>query len=359
MGEVFLARSEAGSGLARPCVVKTILRHQASDPGNKQRFLDEARLAIQLSHKNICGVTHVDEYEDGLFMVMDFVSGRDLRGVVQELVTRQRGMPLTLGLYVLREILDGLDYAHRAVDPATGAPLHIVHRDISPSNLMISFEGEVKIIDFGQALSAVKAERTAAGTVFGKLTYMSPEQSRGLPLDATTDLYSLAIVALELFTGKPYYASVARERLVETVATGYLAPQLQELEPDVREVLLAALSPSPDRRIASAEQMRTRINRLLVKRQAVVGAAELRRYLLELFPGAVERQREMYAEASASFPPSPAGGAGSASSLSSPAASPLRPLLHDKTQHRRQSPRKTLGPRRTRDHCVSWRTPPK
>ena len=137
MGEVFLARSLA-AGVARPCVVKTVHARHDDDDRARKRFLDEARLALQLSHKNICGVTHVGEHDGSLFMAMELVPGRDLRDVLKALHANGRRMTPALSLYLLREILYGLDYAHRACDVATGAPLQLVHRDLSPSNVMIS-----------------------------------------------------------------------------------------------------------------------------------------------------------------------------------------------------------------------------
>ncbi|MBI1946491.1 MAG: serine/threonine protein kinase [Deltaproteobacteria bacterium] len=301
MGEVYLARSVA-AGVARPCVVKTIHARLDGDDSARKRFLDEARLALQLSHKNICGVTHVGEHDGGLFMAMDFVAGRDLRDVLRALHTSGRRMTPPLSLYLLREILDGLDYAHRACDVATGAPLMLVHRDLSPSNVMISVEGEVKIIDFGQALSTMKLERTAAGIVFGKLPYLSPEQARSEPLDHRSDLYSLAILATELLAGAPYYQGVPRERMTSLVQAGYRSPLLDVVDGPIRDMLQLALDPHRDARTASAEQMRTRVDRLLVQRQAVVGPSDLRHLLVELFPGEIERQRAVLAEASGSAP---------------------------------------------------------
>ncbi|OGQ23757.1 MAG: hypothetical protein A2138_26400 [Deltaproteobacteria bacterium RBG_16_71_12] len=304
MGEVFLARSLA-AGVARPCVVKTVHARHDDDDRARKRFLDEARLALQLSHKNICGVTHVGEHDGSLFMAMELVPGRDLRDVLKALHANGRRMTPALSLYLLREILDGLDYAHRACDVATGAPLQLVHRDLSPSNVMISVEGEVKIIDFGQALSTMKVERTAAGIVFGKLQYLSPEQARGEPLDHRSDLYSLAILATELLAGAPYYQGVPRERLTLLVQAGYRSPLLDAVDAPIRDMLQLALDPDRDARTASAEQMRTRVDRLLVQRQAVVGPSDLRRLLVELFPGEIERQRATLAEASGSTLPAP------------------------------------------------------
>jgi eukaryotic-like serine/threonine-protein kinase len=309
MGEVFLARAESAGGMARPCVIKTIHVRHDGDASARKRFLDEARVAIQLSHKNICGVTHVGEHDGGLFMAMDFVAGRDLRDLLRALFAKNRRMTPPLALYVLREMLDGLDYAHRAVDMATGQPLHLVHRDISPSNVMISIEGEVKLIDFGQALSTLKEERTAAGVVFGKAQYLSPEQARGEALDQRSDLYSLGVVATELLGGAPYYENVPREELMVHVQRGYRSPVLDTLDVDIRDMLLLALEPKRDMRTATAEQMRTRVERLLVKRQAVVGPSDLRRLLTEIFPGEIQRQRETLAEASGSFPKAPGSAA--------------------------------------------------
>jgi serine/threonine protein kinase len=297
MGEVFLARSESVAGVARPCVLKTIHARHDGDQGARNRFIHEARLTIQLAHKNLCGVTHVGEDDGVLFLAMDFVAGRDLRDVLARLHEHGRRLPTTIALYILREMLDGLDYAHRAVDVATGTPLQLVHRDLTPSNVMISIEGEVKIIDFGQAKSTLKSERTETGSVFGTLPYLSPEQARGESIDQRSDLYTLGVLATELFAGVRYFVDLPREEVRALVPRGHRSPLLDTLDSDVRSMLESALAPDRHRRTVTAEELRSRVDRLLVGRGAIVGPGDLRRLLEELFPGEMARQRAILGEA--------------------------------------------------------------
>ena len=231
MADVFLGRAESAGNLGRVCVIKSLGSRRGEDRSADRRFLDEARLAIQLNHKNVSGVTHVGTSEAGVFLVMDYVAGRDLRQIMDRLATTGRTIPVDLGLYILKEVLEGLDYAHRARDQRTGEPLRIVHRDVSPTNIMVSVEGEVKLIDFGLAASAVKVERTVVGTVLGKLDYISPEHARGASTGPRADLYSLAVVGCELLTGGRYRADVPPERVFDAVREGLASPLVDRLEP--------------------------------------------------------------------------------------------------------------------------------
>ncbi len=292
MGEVFLARQEAAGGLGRAVVVKTVTSRLTGDREHAQRFLDEARLAIQLRHKNICGVSNVGAVDGNLFLVMDYVAGRDLRDILQALADRGLELAARAGLYVLREMLEGLDYAHRFADPRTGAALGIVHRDVSPSNVMVSVEGEVQIIDFGHALSTWKEERTDAGTLIGKVAYMSPEQARGEVVDAQSDVYSAGIVGTELLAGRRFYDSNDPAAVRDAARRGARSTALDEVDPAIRTVLEQMLAPDPQTRLSAGGAARE-IDRLLVARGEVARAADLRALMKELFPDELARQREL------------------------------------------------------------------
>jgi serine/threonine protein kinase len=200
MGEVFLARLPGLGGADKLCVVKKILPHLLDDRGFVARFVDEGKVVIHLSHGNIAQVFEMGDVEGEFFMAMEYVEGKTLAKVQTRV--RERGpepFPIELALFIGIRLLDGLAYAHRKADP-TGRPLNVVHRDISPSNVMLTYDGDLKIIDFGAALSTFKEEMTAPRVVIGNLTYMAPEHARKQHVDARADLFSTGAVLWELIS---------------------------------------------------------------------------------------------------------------------------------------------------------------
>lgn len=178
MGDVFLARAAGFLGIQKVCVLKTVRADMTRDAEYVARFIDEARIVVQLSQRNICPVFDMGKVGESYYLAMEHVAGRDLTTVLRRAAERARSVAPDVALYLVSEILDALDYAHRLTDPSSGAPLHLVHRDVSPHNIMVSYEGEAKLIDFGLAASTLKLEQTESGIVLGKLSYMAPEQAR-------------------------------------------------------------------------------------------------------------------------------------------------------------------------------------
>ena len=203
MAEIFLARGANATGLVRYCVLKRILRERATDAQFVQMFLDEAKLAAQLQHPNIASVYDIGMLGDSYFFTMEYVHGETVRALVHRTKQRGRTMPLACALTIIAGSAAGLHHAHER-HGNDGRPLGIVHRDISPSNLMVSYEGNLKIVDFGVAKAADRVE-TKSGTVKGKISYLSPEQCRGARVDRRSDLFSLGIVMWEMLTGARLY----------------------------------------------------------------------------------------------------------------------------------------------------------
>ncbi len=248
MGEVFLAKVGEVAGLQKHCVVKTLRPHLTDDREYVARFIDEARVVVQLNHKNVCQVFDVGMVGERYYLAMELVAGVDLRSVSEA----TGAMDPALATFITVEVLDALDYAHRKTD-VSGAPLHLVHRDVSPQNIMCSFEGEVKLIDFGLAQSAVKVEKTSPQTVMGKLAYMSPEQLRGEPANPGVDLFATAIVLTELLLGERFYQGMGSQEVWTVAATGgHLPHGMSTLPAGLKEILLRALSPHPADRYPSA-----------------------------------------------------------------------------------------------------------
>ena len=183
MGEVFLAKHEGVAGFQKKVVIKKILPHLANDDNFVRRFIDEARLVVSLSHSNIVQVFDMGKEEGAYFIAMEYVDGVDLRILLKKNRALGKELPLPLALYVLAEVSAGLDYAHTREDEH-GQNLRIVHRDISPSNVMLSKDGAVKLVDFGVAKSASRLNHSLSGSLRGKVRYMSPEQANGETLEA-------------------------------------------------------------------------------------------------------------------------------------------------------------------------------
>ena len=194
MAEVFKAKSYGVEGFEKLVVIKRILPHLSRNARFVSMFINEAKIAVSLNHGNIVQVFHLGKHGEDYFIAMEYVHGRDLMQVLK--VCRQRGLrfPIPLLTYITAEIARGLDYAHRKQDSA-GNRLEIVHRDISPHNIVLSFEGEVKIVDFGIArIASQLAEEGQTRRLGGKFAYMSPEQAEGRPRDARSDILSLGLV---------------------------------------------------------------------------------------------------------------------------------------------------------------------
>jgi serine/threonine-protein kinase len=208
MAELYFARVVGLAGFERHVVLKRIVAHHARDPEFVAMFLDEARLAAQLHHPNIAQVFDIGRMVDSYFFTMEYIHGESARALFRRCVAQQRTMPLHLVLTVVAGAAAGLHYAHEKRSPDE-VPLAIVHRDVSPSNVMIGFDGAVKVVDFGIARAVTRSVETRSGVVRGKLGYMAPEQCKGEPLDRRCDVFALGIMLFELATMTRLYEAEA------------------------------------------------------------------------------------------------------------------------------------------------------
>lgn len=298
MGNVFLAKTGGMMGIEKHCVVKTLRSRFTGDPEYVQRFVDEARVVVQLSHRNICPVFDVGRVANSYYLAMELVIGRDVRTVHTELLQHGRHLPEACALHIVCETLDALDYAHRHADPVSGEPLRLVHRDVSPQNVMINVEGEVKLIDFGLAekghLDTDTSQGTSQATVMGKIAYMAPEHARGDPVDARADQFSAAVVAYELLTEERYYGAMANQEVWMTAGTGtYHAPGLGKLDPALRSILEKALAPEKADRYPSCGEFREALLGYARMRNLHAGARHLREIMGELFADDLRGTREL------------------------------------------------------------------
>jgi len=284
MGEVLLARQSALPGIDRLVVIKKVLPHLAREPGFLQRFLDETRVAASLSHGNIVAVYEVGEANGEYFMAMEYVEGMDLREVLHRLKTAGRSMPEDLALYILIEVAKGLAYAHEKRD-AEGRLLGIVHRDVSPANLLLSFDGQVKLTDFGVAKAAMRLAATLPGTLQGKVYYMSPEQVSGQECDGRSDIFSLGVVAYEMLAGCRPFEGDSDLAVMDQVRRCTPRP-LREVAPHVPSSLAAridrAMARDPGNRYPTMEAFRVDLSTYLLEAHTMVSARALADFLEDL-----------------------------------------------------------------------------
>ncbi|NTX05439.1 serine/threonine-protein kinase [Myxococcus sp. CA040A] len=283
MGEVFLAREEAPR---RACVVKKVLPQLMESPQFVGRFRDEARVVVRLTHPNIARVYAMGEVEGQLYLSMEYVRGKTLSRLSYRLRQLGRMMPLGIILHLGERLCEGLAYAHDATDEE-GHALHLVHRDLSPANVCISYDGEVKIIDFGAAQSTLKEQQTAPRVVIGNLTYMSPEQARKRFVDRRADVYAVGVLLWELCAWKPLSQRgdpVERWRRAAYPQWENAGKHRQGLPSSVDAFLMRALTAEPANRFPDAAAMGAELARLKAKLAPGVGDAELARLLALVFP---------------------------------------------------------------------------
>jgi len=235
MAEVFIADAVGAGGIIKRVAIKRILPSLAENKKFVAMFLDEARVATLLSHANIVQTFDVGESESAYFIVMEFVDGASLKGLIDYRSERGKLIPMGAAIKFIIEACKGLDYAHNAVDYRQ-KPLNIVHRDISPPNLLISVRGEVKVVDFGLAKAASQLEETDPGVVKGKFSYLCPEAIQGLTVDHRADIFSLGIILWEMLTGKRLFYGENEYQTVQLVERCHI-PAISVLNPSVPQVL--------------------------------------------------------------------------------------------------------------------------
>jgi eukaryotic-like serine/threonine-protein kinase len=273
MGEAFLAVMHCVGGATKPVVLKRLWPVLALNRDFAAMFLDEARLSLRLNHPN---VIHAYEagWQDGFYLALEHMEGVSLKQLILRLAP-EGGLALPLALKVVSEVLAGLEYVHelREVD---GRPLGIVHRDVSPHNVVITYDGAVKLVDFGVATSVAASQAHRKGLVSGRLSYMSPEQSRGDEVDRRADLFSVGVMLWELAAGRRLWAGLTQAKLARRLLTGEPAPALPvggSVEPELAAICARALAMDPRHRYASAAEFQTALSQMTLV--AVYGARQL------------------------------------------------------------------------------------
>jgi TonB family protein len=285
MAELFRARRTGVEGFQKIVAIKKILPHIADNDEFITMFADEAKLAAQLNHPNIVHIYDLGKIEaGGYFIAMEYVEGMDLRTILRSGRDADLPLPVPLAVYVASKVASALDYAHRRRD-ARGEELRIVHRDVSPQNILISHEGEIKLCDFGIAKADRKVSKTESGSLKGKLQYMSPEQAWGKSIDLRSDLFSLGCVLHEMLTGERLFRGDSDMTVLELVRKAEVGPP-SRVNPDVPAaldaVVIKALARDPQERYATGAEMLRDLETVLYSYTPAPGSADLAIYLNRL-----------------------------------------------------------------------------
>ncbi|MCK9463200.1 MAG: serine/threonine protein kinase, partial [Proteobacteria bacterium] len=291
MAEVFKAKAFGVEGFERLIAVKRILPSIAEDEEFITMFIDEAKIAVQLTHANIAQIFDLGKVGDSYFIALEYVAGKDLRAMFDRMRKLGQSLPIPMAAYVTMKICEGLDYAHNKKD-AAGRDLNLVHRDVSPQNVLISYDGEVKIIDFGIAKAAGKAGKTQAGILKGKFGYMSPEQVRGLPLDRRSDIFAVGICLWELLTGERLFVGESDFSTLEKVRNVEIVPPSKynkRIPEELEKIILRILSREVEDRYQSAMDLHDDLQSWMYTSGNFFARKDLSAFMAETFRDDIEK----------------------------------------------------------------------
>ncbi len=292
MAEVFKAKAFGVEGFERLVAVKRILPSIAEDQEFITMFIDEAKIAVQLTHANIAQIFDLGKVADSYFIAMEFVRGKDLRAIFDRVRKRGETVPVPMACYCVMKVCEGLDYAHNKKDAAS-RNLNLVHRDVSPQNVLISYDGEIKLIDFGIAKAANKAGKTQAGILKGKFGYMSPEQVRGLPLDRRSDIFAVGIVLYELLTGERLFVGESDFSTLEKVRNVEIMPPStynRKIPEELEQIVLKALAKDVDDRYQTAMDLHDDLQSFMYTSGNFFARKDLAAYMKKSFQEEITRE---------------------------------------------------------------------
>ncbi|NVB78028.1 MAG: serine/threonine protein kinase [Kofleriaceae bacterium] len=285
MAQIYLARQTGLGAFERHVVLKTILRERATDQRFVTMFLDEAKLAATLNHQNIAQVYEVDQADGAYFMAMEYVHGENARAILETTLRRGWTIPLELAVMIVSGAAAGLHHAHERRGK-NGQPLNIVHRDVSPANVMVGYDGSVKVLDFGIAKAEERATKTVGGTIKGKYGYMSPEQCKGKPIDRRSDIFALGICLYEMTTlRRAFKGNDDFETMKRIVAGDVILPSVavpgypRELE----AIVLTAMANDPNARFQTGQEMIEALDAFAVRAKLTGSNTAMGRFMVQLF----------------------------------------------------------------------------
>jgi serine/threonine protein kinase len=295
MAEIFLARQTGIRGFEKLVVVKKILPALIRHKEFVEMFFDEARIAARLRHSNIVQIYDLGQSGDDYYIAMEYLEGESLREVVVQAFKVDNQLPPELAAFIIANICDGLDYAHKFRNE-TGKPLNIIHRDVSPNNIIILYSGGVKLVDFGVAKTAVQAHRTEVGVLRGKLSYMSPEQCLGKSLDHRSDVFSAGVVLWEMLAQRRLFKRETEHKTVKAVISAQVPPAMQyrrEVPKELDAIAQRALEKDLKARYQSAGEMGDAIRDVLTKHKAIVGHQEIAIYMQSIFSEKAKQKHDL------------------------------------------------------------------
>lgn len=330
MAELWKARMRGVQGFQKTVAIKKILPHMTDNADFVEMFIDEAKLAAQLNHPNIVHIYDLGKIGRDYYIAMEYVEGKDLRSLLNRAAKNGLSVPAPLALLIAARLASALHYAHRKRD-FEGREMGLVHRDVSPQNVLLTLDGDVKLCDFGIAKAVSKASQTQVGALKGKLQYMSPEQAWGKPVDFRSDIFSLGVILFELLTGERLFPGDSEMSILEAVRQNRIrSPRdvVPTIAPQVDEIVSKALATQPEGRYSSAGEMEHHIEAVLHELRMTPGSADLANFIQDVITSQ-PRDRAPSPTVSPSSPPSPFQTPPPAPPLEAPAAvasPPVRPV---------------------------------
>ena len=286
MAEVYLAKSTGANGVSKFLAIKKILPQYSDDPDFVKWFNEEAKIAVNLNHGNVVSIYDFGHELRQFYLVMEYVEGKNLRQITNELKKMGLAFSLEHIVYIIKEVAAGLDHAHRCIDGSTGKPLNIIHRDMSPQNIMLSFEGEIKVIDFGIAKTDVQDQGTRGGQLKGKYGYMSPEQADYQDVDLRTDIFSLGIVMWELLANDRLFTANSEPAILRKIRECQIPPIRKinpSIPPELEKILNKALAKDLNLRYQSSSQLHRDLNRFLNTKYPEYSAQDFSSFIKNAF----------------------------------------------------------------------------
>ena len=294
MAEIFLARTAKIAGVSQFVVVKRILPQFSSNKNFVEMFKNEGRITAHLKHANLVYIHEFGEFQGSYYIAMEYISGCSLKDFITEVKKEHSKFPMACALYIVRSVASALHCIHNCINPETGLPLHAIHRDISPHNIMIGFNGDIKLIDFGIARTE-DSDLTNSGVVKGKFSYMSPEQIKGRKLDCRTDIFSLGTVLWELISGKKLFSGANIHAIVDKVRQCRI-PNIAQLRSDipqkVHEILQMSICKDLSIRYQSAEDMERDLNLFLNEKYKSFSHLDFNTFVKNLYVDKILKERQ-------------------------------------------------------------------
>ncbi len=339
MAEVFKAKAFGVEGFERLLAVKRILANIAEDEEFITMFIDEAKIAGQLQHANIAQIFDLGKVDDAYFIALEYIHGKDLRATFDHIARAHATMAVAQACFIIMQVCEGLDYAHNKRDPQ-GRELNLVHRDVSPQNILVGYDGEVKIVDFGIAKAAGKASKTQAGILKGKFGYMSPEQVRGLPVDRRSDIFALGIVLYELVTAERLFIGESDFSTLEKVRNVEVLPPTQfnkKIPAELERIVLKTLAKDVEDRYQNAIDLHDDLQAFLYSIGEFYSRKDLAAWMKKTFAAEIAEEGAKLEEYVHVVQPGPNSGKAPGSVKSKIPATPIRSPMPESTSGRVRS----------------------